>query len=145
MPMRRPRHIPDFGEDAPISALNTTPLIDVLLVLMIMIILTLPTMSHKVPADLPQGPRVETAPPTIYRLDLAAGGGLLWNGIPIAGPSLPVRLAAVQADSTGELHLAADGAARYEDYDRLLAAIKRAGITRLGLVGNDAFVHDLDR
>ena len=58
--------------------------------------------------------------------------------------ALPAKLTAMRAEPNSELHLAADGAARYEDYDRLLAVIKRAGVNRMGLVDNGRFVDDLN-
>ena len=135
--------IPERG---PIADLNTTPLIDVMLVLLIMFIMTVPVMSHKIAVDLPTGtPPADSTEPVVYRLTLDGNGSISWNGAPIAERSLPARLAAVKAEANGELHLAADGAARYEDYDRILAHIKRAGIERLGLIGNERFVADLDR
>ena len=142
--MRRRPRIHVVTAEAPISDLNTTPLIDVMLVLLIMFIMTMPMMTHKVAVDLP----VETPPPVdvkpvVYRLHLERDGHLRWNGMRISEASLLARLPAVRDEPGSELHLAADGAARYEDYDRLLAAIKGAGITRLGLVDNARFVSDL--
>jgi biopolymer transport protein ExbD len=130
--------IPERG---PIADLNTTPLIDVMLVLLIMFIMTVPVVSHKIAVDLPAPPPpdAERLEPAVYRLTLERDGGLTWNGMPVAESSLPARLAALRSEAASELHLAADGAARYEDYDRLLAVIKGAGITRLGLVGNARF------
>lgn len=134
--------IPEHG---PIADLNTTPLIDVMLVLLIMFIMTVPVMSHKIEVDLPTPP-VDSNPvePVIYRLNLGSNGAISWNGEPITEQSLPARLKAVETEPNGELHFAADGAARYEDYDRLLGHIKRAGIERLGLVDNARFVADID-
>jgi biopolymer transport protein ExbD len=130
-------------EPRPIVDLNTTPLIDVMLVLLIMFIMIIPVTSHKIAVDLPSGPTI-TSEPTVYRLTLEANGSLSWNGISVPHAALPARLAAMKAEANSELHLAADGAARYEDYDRLLAVIKRAGINRMGLVDNGRFVADLD-
>ena len=138
--MRRRRPAFAVPVSQPIGDLNTTPLIDVMLVLLIMFIVTIPIGTHKVAVDLPQGnpPRAEV-PPTIHRIDLAADGALLWDGAAIAQAALPARLAAMRGEENAQLHLRADGAARYEDYDRVLATIKGAGIERLGLVGNEAF------
>jgi biopolymer transport protein ExbD len=128
---------------APIAQINITPVIDVMLVLLIMFIITVPVMTHKVSLDLPIGPSTG-APPVIYRLQLDTGGQLSWNGAPIAEASLPGRLGAVRSAPNAQLELSASGEARYEDYDRLLATVKRAGIDRLGLVGNAGFAADLD-
>lgn len=128
---------------APIAQINITPVIDVMLVLLIMFIITVPVMTHKVTLDLPTGPSTGGAP-VIYRLHLDTGGQLSWNGAPIAEASLPGRLGAVRSAPNAQLELGASGDARYEDYDRLLAMVKRAGIDRLGLVGNAGFADDLD-
>jgi len=99
----------------PISELNTTPLIDVMLVLLVMMILTVPIMNHKVPLDLPQG--TGSGHPAVHRLALAA----------------------LRADRDQQLHLSAEATTPYDAFDRTLALVKRAGITKLGLVGNERF------
>jgi biopolymer transport protein ExbD len=137
--MRR-RPYPQFATStsAPISDLNTTPLIDVMLVLLIMFIVTVPIATHKVEVDLPQR-KPGTSQPVIYRLNLDDAGRLALNGVPVAEADLPRHLAAVKAEPDSELHFRTEGTARYEDFDRVLAAVKRAGITRLGLVDNQRF------
>lgn len=127
--------------EQPIGTVNTTPLIDVLLVLLIMFIITIPVMSHKVEIDLPQGPPpTVTLPPETHQLALDAASRLSWDGAPMAEAALPARLAAFRAAAPdGILHFRADAETRYEDFDRILADVKRAGIERLGFVGNDRF------
>jgi biopolymer transport protein ExbD len=133
----RIRFIPPKGDFAPIVAINTTPLVDVMLVLLIMFIIIIPAATHEVPLDLPQpGPAVTTPPPA-HRLDIAANGALAWDGAALASGALPARLTALAADPAGpELHLNAAGEARYEQVDIILAQIRGAGITRLGFVDN---------
>ncbi|BCA58694.1 hypothetical protein HMP06_1463 [Sphingomonas sp. HMP6] len=116
-----------------------TPLIDVLLVLIVMMILTVPIMTHKVPIDLPQAGPTNPGPHTVHRLDLAADGRLAWDGVAIADGALPARLAALKNEVDADLHIAANADARYERFDQTLATIKLAGITRLGFVGNERF------
>ena len=124
-------------EPQPMSGINTTPLIDVMLVLLIMFIITLPATTHKVAVDLPTpGPR--TAPePVVHRLTLDRAGGLAWDGAAIAQAELPARLAAMVGEP-GEpvLHMATHPEARYERFDQTLATIRQAGVERLGFVGN---------
>jgi biopolymer transport protein ExbD len=132
--------------EAPISALNTTPLIDVMLVLLIMFIVTIPIMTHKVEVDLPTGPPPPQAPPEIHDLAMDVAGRLRWDGAPIGEAALPARLAAFKARGPNAvLHFRAAGETRYEDFDRVLAVLKRAGIERLGFVGNDRFVQAISR
>ena len=124
----------------PISALNTTPLIDVLLVLLIMLIVTIPAATHKLPVDLPAGPSKPT-PELPHRLDIAASGGLAWDGRAISDGELPALLAAAVA-TNATLQFRADEAARYERFATVLTQVKRAGVTRLGFVGNERMALD---
>ncbi|HEY0623041.1 ExbD/TolR family protein [Sphingomonas sp.] len=129
-----------YREPESISALNTTPLIDVLLVLLIMLIVTIPAATHKLPVDLPQGigePSVDLP----HRLDISAAGQLAWDGRTIADAELPALLASTLA-ANGVLHFKADQAARYERFATVLSAVKRSGVTRLGFVGNEAMAFD---
>jgi biopolymer transport protein ExbD len=126
--------------ELPIAALNTTPLIDVLLVLLIMFIVTIPTATHKVTIPLPQAGPPPPEPPATHRIDLGAGGDLAWDGVPLAAGALPGRLAAFRARRPdGLLELRADAAARYESFDRLMAMVKRSGIARLAFIDNERF------
>jgi len=123
----------------PIAEMNITPLIDVLLVLLIMMILTLPIATHKVAVDLPSGPGHPVSPDTTHRLEIAASGALSLDGVTIAESALPDQLVATMTDKDATLTIRADAAARYETFDRVLATVKRAGVARLGFVGNDQF------
>jgi biopolymer transport protein ExbD len=139
--MRRARRIA-FATvaDQPIAALNTTPLIDVMLVLLIMFIITIPLATHAVKLNLPVGTPPTAQEPSVHRLDLDAAGRIAWDGAPIAAAELRPRLDAFLAShDDGLLELRADGGARYEDFDRLLAVVKRSGIERLAFVGNERF------
>jgi len=131
---------------APIATINTTPLIDMMLVILIMVIVAIPISSHKVPLDLPPpDPRVATPPPS-HLLAIAPDGALAWDGAVLAAAALPGRLAALRDDPERPvLHLQAAGEARYERVDQVLAEIARAGVTRLGFVGNQGFAETLDR
>jgi biopolymer transport protein ExbD len=129
----------------PFQDLNITPLIDVMLVLLVMFILLIPIQQHKVPLDLP-GKGVPMAERPIVRLEIAQTGAIQWNGAPVAEATLPARFRAMVADPAQPvLHISADGAARYEVFDETLAAAKQAGITRLGMVGNEKFAGAIAR
>lgn len=125
----------------PIGAINVTPFIDVLLVLLIMIILTVPMQSHKVPIDLPGDGGAVASQPLSHQLDIDRQGGLQWDGRRIADAELPALLARVAADDRTELHLKTDPETRYDRFDAVLAVVKRANITRLGFIGNEALAH----
>lgn len=127
------------AESQTIAQINITPLIDVLLVLLIMMILSLPMATHKVAIDLPSGPGQPVSPDKMHRLEIAASGAISLDGAAIAEKALPDQLVATMADKDATLTIRADAAARYETFDRVLATVKRAGVTRLGFVGNDQF------
>ncbi|MFS0738326.1 biopolymer transporter ExbD [Sphingomonas sp. 1P06PA] len=129
------------AEPALFGEINTTPLIDVMLVLLIMMILTVPITTHKVPLDLPQAGPTAGAPRPTHRLALDPAGALSWDGVPIAIAELPRRLAAHVADPAApQLTLRAEAETPYLRFDETLATIQRAGVTRLGLVDNGRFV-----
>ena len=128
------------ADDEPFSALNITPLIDVMLVLLIMLIVTIPSLTHKIPVDLPQG-GVQTQPSLPNRLDIAADGSLFWDGARISDAQLPALLKSTAGADTALL-IKTDEAARYERFDALLAVIKHAGVTKLGFVGHERMKFD---
>jgi biopolymer transport protein ExbD len=130
----------------PISTINTTPLIDLMLVLLVMFIISVPVATHQVPLDLPRpGPPLPTQP-IVHRLSLDAAGRLDWNGRAVADPQLPALLAQLVASpGDPELQINVDPETRYERVDITLATIRRAGVTRLGFVGNERFAHAIDR
>ena len=132
--------------EQPIATLNTTPLIDVMLVLLIMFIISVPLATHAVKIDLPQG-HIPTQPePKVHRIDLDAAGRTYWDGAPVGAAELHDRLDTFRAvRDDGVLELRADGTARYDAFDRLLSLIKRSGIERLAFVGNERFAASADR
>ena len=133
------------GLHEPGPVINTTPLIDLMLVLLVMFIVSVPIATHKVPLDLPP-PVPVPSQVMAHRIDLDAAGRLFWDGRLIPDAALAPRLARIAADpSEPELHVAADAETRYERVDQLLAAIRRAGIIRMGFIGNERFAGAIDR
>jgi len=128
--------------NAPMMDINTTPLIDVLLVLLIMFILTIPVQTHAVKLDTGQGVPPITRP-TTNELVVTDDGRLLWNGAPVDLVTLRTYLDQSQTlDPIPELHIRPSAHARYDLVDRVLAVAKRAHVTRMGIVGNDAYARD---
>ena len=126
-------------EPQPMIELNMTPLIDVLLVLIIMFIITVPLQTHAVKLDLPQG---SALPSDGQRnlLTIAPDGVARWNNVAVDDATLMATLHASQAlQPQPELHLRPDPTSRYERVDEVLAMTKRAKITRMGFVGNEAY------
>ena len=141
MPDRRRRPVALYQTDhgRPISELNTTPLIDVMLVLLIMFIVTIPIATHGVKMDLPSGVPPQSEPEA-HKLTMAADGRLALDGAPVVEQGLAARLAAMKAaNPLAVLQLQVEGEARYEDFDRVLALVKGAAVERLGFVGNESF------
>jgi biopolymer transport protein ExbD len=127
------------GDFEPFAQMNITPLIDVMLVLLVMMILSIPMMTHTVPLDLQPPGNPQKPPSVIHMIDLDAKGVVAWDGTPIDAVTLKARLEAVKFDTNVAIQIRADAAARYERFDQTLAVIKGAGITRLGFIGNERF------
>jgi biopolymer transport protein ExbD len=127
----------------PMMEINTTPLIDVMLVLLIMIIMTIPVQSHAVKLDLPQDQQNRTPPPVDpvkNKIVITPQGAVLWNGSPVDLVTLRQYLdLTTTMNPTPELHLQPDPQARYELVDEVLAVTKRAQVTAMGFVGNEAY------
>jgi biopolymer transport protein ExbD len=126
---------------APVSEINTTPLIDVMLVLLIMFIITIPIQTHSVKLDLPSGPPpIDKPDPIKNKIVVDRSGAVLWNGRRVDLVTLRQYLDLTTAMTPEpELHLQPDPLARYELVDEVLAITKRANVTRMGFVGNEAY------
>jgi biopolymer transport protein ExbD len=124
----------------PLLDLNTTPLIDVLLVLLVMFIITIPMQTHAVKLDLPAAcPRCPTAERDVNTVAIGASGQIAWNMTPVSVPEFRTLLAQTQAmNPAPELHLMPDAGARYGTVDQVLAEIKLARVQKFGFVGNEA-------
>lgn len=133
------------GESEPdvMVDINTTPLIDVMLVLLIMLIITIPIQMHSVKMNLPVGnPPLPAHQPQIVQIDIAADGSINWNGAPVAGKSaLDAKLSQVAAQpDQDEIQLRPDKAAPYKVVAEVLASAQREGATRIGLIGNEQYM-----
>ena len=127
-------------EAQPMMDINTTPLIDVLLVLLIMFIVTIPLQTHAVKVDLPGKPEEVVVLPVRNILVISTDGRLLWNDQAVSDDTLQAALVASQKmNPLPELHLKPEAQARYERVDEVLAMTKRARVTKMGFVGNEAY------
>jgi biopolymer transport protein ExbD len=131
--------MPARSAPQPMSAMNITPLIDVLLVLLIMFIMTIPGVTHKLGIDLPSGAASTQPISKPHLLAIGASGALTLDGTAVSEGALPARLAPIADDPTGVLTIDTADTARYETFDRVLATIHHAGITRLGFANNGRF------
>jgi biopolymer transport protein ExbD len=130
----------DDGE--PMMEMNTTPLIDVMLVLLIMFIITIPIQTHAVKIDLPQNtpPSNNTVDPVKNKLGIDASGQIFWNGSPIDKVTLRQYLdQTVRMEPEPELQFEPDPQTRYVVVDDVLAIIKRAEVSKMGFVGNERY------
>ncbi|HEX8533959.1 MAG TPA: biopolymer transporter ExbD [Allosphingosinicella sp.] len=133
------------SEGEPMMDINTTPLIDVMLVLLIMFIITIPIQTHAVKLDLPVDSQQNTPPPidpVKNKIVITQAGQILWNGAAVN----PVQLRQFLDITTTmtpvpELHLQPEPEAKYELVDQVLAVTKRANITAMGFVGNEAYAN----
>jgi biopolymer transport protein ExbD len=131
------------SDDEPMMDINTTPLIDVMLVLLIMFIITIPIQTHAVKLDLPQDQPNQTPPPidpVKNKIVITPQNQVLWNGSPIDLVRLRQYLDVTQTmNPVPELHLQPEPNARYELVDEVLAVTKRARVEKMGFVGNEAY------
>jgi biopolymer transport protein ExbD len=129
--------------DDPMMDINTTPLIDVMLVLLIMFIITIPIQTHAVKLDLPVNDPNNRPPPVDpikNKIVVTPQGAVLWNGEQVDLVRLRQYLDLSQTMTPiPELHLQPDPSARYELVDEDLAVTKRAAVEKMGFVGNEAY------
>jgi biopolymer transport protein ExbD len=135
------------GKDdgAPMMDMNMTPMIDVLLVLLILFIITIPIQTHAVKVDLPVNSNSPKPPiePEKNKIIIYSNDTMTWNSVTIDEAQLADYLEATKAKSPEpELHFQPMADARYEKVDKVLAVIKRSGITKLGFIGNEYYTNE---
>jgi len=132
------------GEDEPMMDINTTPLIDILLVLLIMFIITIPVMTHAVKLDMPQAqpPTEDLVQPEVIDLMIDFDGTILWNGTVV--PSVDTLdgyfRREAQKDPQPELHINPNKRASYDIVARVLASAQRNHLNKIGFVGSEQFM-----
>ena len=123
--------------------INTTPLIDVMLVLLIMLIITIPIQLHSVNLNMPAGtPPPPTREPVVVTIDIDFDGTVLWNGEALPDrATLEARLAKAAAEpDQPEVHIRPNKLVEYRSVAMVLASAQRLGVTKLGMIGNEQFV-----
>jgi biopolymer transport protein ExbD len=127
-----------------IPDMNTTPLIDVMLVLLIMFIITIPVQTHAVKLDLPAPAPPTNAPidPIFNQVDIDFLSNIYWNKREVDMPTLKSYMKqAADMPTQPELRLRPEGLAKYSVVDEVMASAQQAGITKMGFVGNEAYAN----
>jgi biopolymer transport protein ExbD len=132
------------GEEDVMIDVNTTPLIDVMLVLLIMFIITIPVQTHAVKMNMPVPTNAPPPPvdPVIIRIDVDFDGTIGWNGEIVGSRAeLEQRLLAVAAEpDQPEVHLRPNRLVTYKHVAMVMASAQRLGVTKIGIVGNEQFL-----
>lgn len=135
----------NFGDESDlVSEINMTPLVDVMLVLLIIFIITIPVINHAVKINLPKvQSQANTAPAEKINLSIDAQGNILWNAVAINESDLKRSLLkSAQQTPQPELHLSADRQIAYERVARIMALAQTSGITKLGFLTDPQLITD---
>ena len=130
------------GEGTEMCDINTTPLIDVMLVLLIMLIITIPIQTHAVKLNMPVGnPPPPPEPPVVVTIDVDFDGTVLWNGEAVDLPTLDAKFRNASAlPIQPEIHLRPNKLVTYNHVAHVMAAAQRLGVTKIGLIGAEQFL-----
>jgi biopolymer transport protein ExbD len=130
------------GDPEVMIEMNATPLIDVMLVLLIMLIITIPIQNHAVNLNMPVGnPPPLTKQPEVVTIDVDFDGTVLWNGVAIDDATLQGKLQNVAGmPDQPEVHLRPNKLVEYKVVAHVMASAQRIGVTKIGLVGNEQFI-----
>jgi len=130
-------------EDQSMVDINTTPLIDVMLVMLIMLIITIPIQTHAVKLNMPVGkPPPSITKPQVVTIDVDFDGTIIWNGEQVATRAElenRMRAAAAMAEQP-EIHLRPNKLVKYRNVAMVMASAQRLGLTKLGIIGQEQFV-----
>ncbi len=132
------------GDDEVMIDINTTPLIDVMLVLLIMLIITIPIQTQAVKLDMPQKSLMsdQIEKPQVVQLEIDFDGTVFWNSLPVPNTAMLDEYfrAAAALDPQPEIHLKPNRLVKYDYVAKVLAAAQRLGVVRIGFVGNEQYM-----
>ena len=132
----------DAEEAEVTTSINTTPLIDVLLVLLVMLIITIPIQLHAVNLDMPVGaPPTTLVKPEKIQLDIDDKSVVYWQGQPVTAQELETNMRNIAAQAVQpEVHLRPNKASQYAVFANVLSTSKRLGLTKIAVIGSEQFV-----
>ncbi len=130
------------GDPEVLMDINTTPLIDVMLVLLVMLIITIPIQLHAVSLDMPVGtPPTNNIKPEKIQIDIDDKSIVYWQGLPVSAAELETNMANVAAQPTQpEVHIRPNKASQYSVFANVLSSSKRKGLTKMAVIGSEQFV-----
>lgn len=130
------------GEPEVMMEINTTPLIDVMLVLLVMLIITIPIQLHSVNLEMPVGtPPTNNIKPEKIQIDIDAKSVVYWQGLPVTGAELEADMKQVSLQPTQpEVHIRPNKDSQYAVFANVLASSKRLGLTKIAVIGAEQFV-----
>jgi biopolymer transport protein ExbD len=133
---------PGGGDPEVMIDINTTPLIDVMLVLIIMLIITIPIQTHAVKLNMPVGnPPPPPTPPEVVTIEVDFDGTILWNGEQVDRPTLDAKFRGAAAQPVQpEVHLRPNKLVTYKHVAHVMASAQRLGVTKIGLIGAEQFL-----
>ncbi len=130
------------GDPEVLMDINTTPLIDVMLVLLVMLIITIPIQLHAVNLDMPVGaPPASDIKPEKIQIDIDEKSIVYWQGLPVSGAELEENMTALaQLPSQPEVHIRPNKASDYAVFANVLSSSKRKGLTKMAVIGSEQFI-----
>jgi len=130
------------GDPEVLMDINTTPLIDVMLVLLVMLIITIPIQLHAVSLDMPVGaPPSNNIKPEKVQIDIDENSIVYWQGLPVSGAELEANMeTAAQQAAQPEVHIRPNKSSSYAVFANVLSASKRKGLTKMAVIGSEQFV-----
>ncbi len=130
------------GEPEMMMEINTTPLIDVMLVLLVMLIITIPIQLHSVNMEMPVGaPPTSLIKPEKVQIDIDALSTVYWQGLPVSALELDEKMKAIsQQPLQPEVHIRPNKASQYAVFANVLSSSKRLGLTKIAVIGAEQFI-----
>ncbi|MBE7939850.1 biopolymer transporter ExbD [Ramlibacter aquaticus] len=138
----KPRRFGGGGDPEVMMDINTTPLIDVMLVLLVMLIITIPIQLHAVNLEMPVGtPPVNNIKPEVIQIDIDDKSVVYWQGLPVSGEDLAQKMATIAAQvPQPEVHIRPNKLCQYAVFANVLSTSKRKGLTKMAVIGHEQFV-----